>query len=74
MPMHEAEKPNAQCSADPSAPRTILKLKTAPRKPPAERPTVNPAPPQRKSTSNPDARWSDNYKRQMQADMDRLAR
>jgi hypothetical protein len=63
-----------QDPADTTSQRPTLKLKTAPRKPPVEQPALQAAPPKSKSKGNPDARWSDDYKRQMQADMDRLGR
>jgi hypothetical protein len=51
--------------------RTTLKLKTAPRKPAREVKTA-PLLPQTKSATKPGAAWSDEFKRQMQADMDAL--
>jgi hypothetical protein len=61
--------PQSNSSNIPS--RTILKLKAAPRKSPRE---VNAPPPlaQSKSAQKPGAVWSDEFKRQMQADMDAL--
>lgn len=61
-------------SSNPTAPRLTLKLKGSPRKP-AEAATPRPAPkPASKSQVNADARWSDDYKTQMQEDMDKLSR
>jgi hypothetical protein len=62
-------------SPNPGSPtRTILKLKTAPRKVAAEpKPTPITAPrPQPSPKLKPGARWSDEYKERMQADMDAL--
>jgi hypothetical protein len=53
--------------------RTVLKLKTAPRKSPREVKTP-PSRAQSKLTDKPNAAWSDEFKRQMQADMDALTR
>lgn len=55
-----------------TTPRVTLKLKVAARKPPDD---IKPAPvpqPQAKSSGKPGAHWSDEYKRRMQADMDKL--
>jgi hypothetical protein len=54
-----------------SASRQILKLKTAPRKSPREVKTPPPKA-QSKLAQKPGASWSDEFKRQMQADMDAL--
>ena len=53
--------------------RTLLKLKTAPRQSPREVKTPPPKA-QGKLAQKPDASWSDEFKRRMQADMDGLAR
>jgi hypothetical protein len=74
MPSNEAPTHDPQQPANTTSPRPTLKLKTAPRQPPREQPAPQAAPPKNKSKSNPDARWSDDYKRQMQADMGRLGR
>jgi len=60
--------------SNPSNPlsRSILKLKTAPRKSPREVKTP-PARPQSKPSQKPGAAWSDEFKRSMQEDMDALA-
>jgi hypothetical protein len=62
--MHQSNPSN-------SASRTILKLKTAPRKSPREVKTP-PSRPQSKLAQKPGANWSDEFKRSMQADMDAL--
>lgn len=54
--------------------RPTLKLKVAPRKPPAESKLTPTAKPQSKASQKPGARWSDDYMRAMQQDMDRLVR
>jgi hypothetical protein len=61
---------DSNSSSNPAPPRTTLKLKVAPRRAPEERkaPPATPAP----SKSKPGAHWSDEYKQQMQADMDKL--
>jgi hypothetical protein len=64
--MHQSNPQN-------SASRQILKLKTAPRKSPRE--VKTPAPrPHSKLADKPNAAWSDEFKRQMQEDMDALTR
>ena len=61
---------NPDSPSNPAPPRTTLKLKGPARKAPEE---IKPAPkPVTKSGSKPGAHWSDEYKRQMQADMDEL--
>lgn len=65
---------NSDSASDIQTPRPTLKLKVALRKPPAEaKPTLT-AKPQSKASQKPGARWSDDYTRAMQQDMDRLAR
>ncbi len=60
--------------SDPTAPRLTLKLKGPARKP-TEAPAPRPAPkPAGKTQGKADAHWSDEYKRQMQEDMDKLVR
>ena len=64
---------NTDSASDTPTPRPTLKLKVAPRKPPVEtKPTAAAAP--SKTSQKPGAHWSDDYKRKMQEDMDRLAR
>jgi len=61
-------------ASDTITPRPTLKLKVAPRKPPIEtKPSPTPNS-QSKASQKPGARWSDDYTRAMQQDMDRLAR
>jgi hypothetical protein len=64
--MHQSNPSNAPT-------RAVLKLKTAPRKSPRE---IKTAPPKQQSklAQKPGASWSDEFKRQMQADMDALTR
>jgi len=65
---------NPDAVSDTTTPRPTLKLKVAPRKPPVEtKPTPTPKS-ESKASQKPGARWSDDYKRTMQQDMDRLAR
>jgi hypothetical protein len=64
---------NSDAVSDTTTPRPTLKLKVAPRKPPVET-TPAPAPQESKASQKPGARWSDDYKRAMQQDMDRLMR
>jgi len=63
---------NPDSPSNPAPPRATLKLKGPARKPPEEikaPPTPRPA---AKGSLKPGAHWSDEYKRQMQADMDEL--
>ncbi len=61
-------------SSTPGTPRLTLKLKGPARKP-AEANAAPPAPkPASKVHGKPDAHWSDEYKRHMQEDMDKLVR
>lgn len=53
--------------------RTILKLKAGVRKTPSEpKPTPTTSRPEPSPKMKPGARWSDEYKERMQADMDAL--
>ncbi|MGC1521019.1 MAG: hypothetical protein WA803_05720 [Steroidobacteraceae bacterium] len=61
-------------SSIPTAPRVILKLKTAARKSPRESKTPPIAAAQNASKLKPGAHWADDYKERMQKDMDALAR
>jgi len=65
---------NSDSSADTQTPRPTLKLKVGPRKPPAETNSTPTPKTQSKASQKPGARWSDDYTRAMQKDMDRLAR
>lgn len=61
--------------SNPTSPRVTLKLKSGPRKPPAEIKAPPPAPrPQNSHKQKPGAHWSDEFKERMQADMDALTR
>jgi hypothetical protein len=62
--MHQSDPSNSSF-------RTVLKLKTAPRKSPREVKTPPPRS-QSKLSQKPNAAWSDEFKRSMQADMDAL--
>jgi len=65
---------NSDSAADTQTPRPTLKLKVAPRKPPTEtKSTPTPKLPS-KAGQKPGARWSDDYTRAMQQDMDQLNR
>jgi hypothetical protein len=65
---------NSDSASDTHTPRPTLKLKVAPRKPPIDtKPTSTPKSPS-KASQKPGARWSDDYTRAMQQDMNRLAR
>lgn len=64
---------NPNSPADPPASRSTLKLKVAARKPKEEVKAAVVPRPQPKPAVNPGARWSDEYKQRMQADMDELA-
>jgi hypothetical protein len=59
---------------NPNPPRATLKLKGGPRKPVKEAAPPPPPAPPRKSSASQDAHWSDEYKRRMQEDMDKLVR
>ena len=65
---------NSNSSSNPTSSRATLKLKVGARKSPRESKTPPLAKPQSKANLKPDARWSDEYKERMQADMDRLRR
>ena len=63
---------NSNPSATPTSPRVTLKLKGAARKS-SDDVKAPPIPqPQGKSNLKPGSHWSDEYKRRMQADMDKL--
>jgi hypothetical protein len=65
---------NSSLSPSPGSSRATLKLKAGVRKAPPE-PKATPAPtprPQASPKLKPGARWSDEYKDRMQADMDAL--
>jgi hypothetical protein len=61
---------DSNSSSNPPATRATLKLKVGARKAPVES-KATAAPPPSKPV-NPNARWSDEYKQRMQADMDAL--
>jgi hypothetical protein len=58
---------------NPASPRPILKLKIGARKSPREPKAAPVTPSSNASKSKPGARWSDEYKERMQAEMDALA-
>jgi hypothetical protein len=58
--------------SNPITPKPILKLKPGVRKSPREAKAAPPPKPQSKSSQKSGAAWSDEYKQQMQADMDAL--
>jgi hypothetical protein len=63
---------DSNSSSNTASSRITLKLKGAARKSAADiKPAPN-APPQAKPNVKPGAHWSDEYKRRMQADMDKL--
>jgi hypothetical protein len=63
---------DSNSSSNPASSRITLKLKGAARKSAEDiKPAPN-LPPQPKSNVKPGAHWSDEYKRRMQADMDKL--
>jgi hypothetical protein len=63
---------DSNSSSNPASSRVTLKLKGAPRKSPdGDKPPPVPQP-QSKPQAKPGAHWSDEYKRRMQADMDKL--
>jgi hypothetical protein len=65
---------NSDSASDTTSPRPTLKLKVGPRKAPIEtKPTLTPKP-QSKASQKPGARWSDDYTRAMQQDMNQLNR
>jgi hypothetical protein len=64
---------NSNPSPNPKSPRVTLKLKAGVQKSPRESKTSPDPQPRRKTDSKPGARWSDEYKAQMQADLDLLA-
>jgi hypothetical protein len=65
---------NSDEVSDTTTPRPTLKLKVAPRKPPVEAKPAPIAKQESKASQKPGARWSDDYTRAMQQDMDRLKR
>jgi hypothetical protein len=63
---------DSNSSSNPTSSRVTLKLKGAARKS-SDDIKATPVPqPQGKSNGKPGAHWSDEYKRRMQADMDKL--
>jgi hypothetical protein len=58
--------------SNPTAPKATLKLKAGVKKSPRESHLAPHPKPQSKSTQKSGAAWSDEYKRQMQEDMDAL--
>jgi hypothetical protein len=64
---------NSNPSPTPKSPRVTLKLKTAMRESPKEIKTLPDPQPRSKANLKPGARWSDEYKERMQADMELLA-
>jgi hypothetical protein len=56
-----------------SSPRPTLKLKAGARKPTPTSSTPSVPQPEKVTKLKPGARWSDEYKERMQADMDALA-
>ncbi len=65
-------KPNP--SSVPPSPRATIKLKAGARKSPRESETAPISRPPINGKLKPGAHWSDEYKEQMQRDMDALAR
>jgi len=63
---------NSNSSSGTPGARVTLKLKAGARKAPETNPQPVARPPS-KPAVNPNARWSDEYKQRMQADMDALA-
>jgi hypothetical protein len=57
-----------------SSPRPTLKLKAGARKPTPTSSTPSVRPPDEKAKLKPGARWSDEYKDRMQAEIDALTR
>jgi hypothetical protein len=64
---------NSNPSPNPKSPRVTLKLKTGVQKSSRESKTPPDPQPRNKTNVKPGARWSDEYKERMQADMDSLA-
>jgi hypothetical protein len=64
---------NSNPSPNPKSSRVTLKLKAGVRRSPRESNTLPDPQPRSKADSKSGARWSDEYKEQMQADMDLLA-
>jgi hypothetical protein len=62
---------NSNSSSNPTS-RVTLKLKVGARKSPRESKTAPLPQPHSKANVKPGARWSDEYKERMQADMDAL--
>jgi hypothetical protein len=62
---------DSNSSSNPTSSRVTLKLKGAARKSSDNKAAPTPQP-QGKSNGKPGAHWSDEYKRRMQADMDKL--
>ena len=58
--------------SNPTSARVTLKLKGAARKPPEDNKAPPVPQPHGKPNAKPGAHWSDEYKRRMQADMDKL--
>jgi hypothetical protein len=58
--------------SNPTTPRSTLKLKAGIKKSPRESKSAPPSKPQSKLNQKSGAAWSDEYKRQMQEDMDAL--
>ena len=63
---------DSNSSSNPTPPRATLKLKGAPRKPPDDIKAPAVPQPHGKPNVKSGAHWSDEYKRRMQADMDKL--
>jgi hypothetical protein len=63
---------NSNSSSNPTSPRVTLKLKGAARKSSDESKPATIQPTPSKPNLKPGAHWSDEYKRRMQADMDKL--
>jgi len=63
---------DSNTSSNPTPPRVTLKLKGAARKSSTEGKAPPAAQPRNQAQVKPGARWSDEYKSRMQADMDAL--
>jgi hypothetical protein len=63
---------DSNSSSNPTSSRVTLKLKGAARKSSDDIKATPVSQPQGKSNVKPGAHWSDEYKRRMQADMDKL--
>ena len=63
---------DSNSSSNPASSRITLKLKGAARKSAGDIKAAPNPPPQAKPNVKPGAHWSDEYKRRMQADMDKL--